>query len=137
MKRKAQALNEASEDEIADESDEQTSETSSGSGADGSELEGSESDSGSDGKSEVDVDFEFFDPQEVDFHGLKALLQTYLDGSTFNCSELVDTVIKQVLLQCVVNLAMSITLTPAAVALYSTVCLCRKQLGQLSKRLTA
>ncbi|KAL3161071.1 hypothetical protein ABBQ38_009454 [Trebouxia sp. C0009 RCD-2024] len=95
MKRKAQALNEASEDEIADESDEQTSETSSGSGADGSELEGSESDSGSDGKSEVDVDFEFFDPQEVDFHGLKALLQTYLDGSTFNCSELVDTVIKQ------------------------------------------
>lgn len=97
MKRKAQALNEASEDENADESDEQTSETSSGSGADGSELEGSDIDSASDGNSEVDVDFEFFDPQEIDFHGLKALLQTYLDGSTFNCSELVDTVIKQVL----------------------------------------
>lgn len=96
MKRKAQTLDEGSEDNTADESDEQSSETSSGSGATGSELEGSDSDSGSDGKSEVDVDFEFFDPQEVDFHGLKALLQTYLDGSTFNCSELVDTVIKQV-----------------------------------------
>ena len=94
MKRKAQALKEASGDEAAD-SDEQTSETSSGSGSEGSELHDS-SDSGSDGKGEVDVDFEFFDPQEVDFHGLKALLQTYLDGSTYNCSELVDTVIKQV-----------------------------------------
>ena len=96
MKRKAQALNEASEDEAANESDAQTSETSSRTSTDGSELEGSDSDSGSDGKSEVDVDFEFFDPQEVDFHGLKALLQTYLDGSTFSCSELVDTIIKQV-----------------------------------------
>ena len=96
MKRKAQALNEASEDEAANESDAQTSETSSGTGTDGSELEGSDSDSGSDGKSEVDVDFEFFDPQEVDFHGLKALLQTYLDGGTFSCSELVDTIIRQV-----------------------------------------
>ena len=96
MKRKAQALSETPEDEVAEDSDAQTSETSSGSGAEGSELDDSSSDSGSDGKGEVDVDFEFFDPQEVDFHGLKALLQTYLDGGTYSCSELVDTVIKQV-----------------------------------------
>ena len=96
MKRKAQAVSESSEDEIVEDNDEQTSETSSGSGSEGSELDDSSSDSGSDGKGEVDVDFEFFDPQEIDFHGLKALLQTYLDGSTYSCSELVDTVITQV-----------------------------------------
>jgi protein BCP1 len=38
----------------------------------------------------VDVDFEFFDPQEGDFHGLRALLQSYLDGAQYNCSELVE-----------------------------------------------
>lgn len=96
MKRKAQDLSEGSEDEVAEISSEQTSETSSGSSSAGSELEDSSSDSGSDDKGEVDVDFEFFDPQEIDFHGLKALLQTYLDGSSYSCSELVDTVIKQV-----------------------------------------
>lgn len=96
MKRKAQELSEASEDDVAENSSEQTPETSSGSGSAGSDLEDSSSDSGSDDKGEVDIDFEFFDPQEIDFHGLKALLQTYLDGSSYSCSELVDTVIKQV-----------------------------------------
>lgn len=96
MKRKAQVFSETFGDEGAEDTDEQTSETSSGSGSEGSELDDGSSDSGSDGKGEVDVDFEFFDPQEVDFHGLKALLQTYLDGSTYSCSELVDTVITQV-----------------------------------------
>lgn len=96
MKRKAQALSDTCGDEVAEDTHEQTSETSSGSGSEGSELDDSSSDSGSDGTGEVDVDFEFFDPQEVDFHGLKALLQTYLDGSTYSCSELVDTVITQV-----------------------------------------
>lgn len=96
MKRKAQALQEVAEDEVSENSDEQTSETSSGSGSEGSGQTDSSSDSGSDGNDEVDVNFEFFDPQEIDFHGLKALLQTYLDGSSYSCSELVDTVIKQV-----------------------------------------
>lgn len=96
MKRKAQAVSETSGDEVAEDTDEQTSETSSGSGSETSEVDDSSSNSGSDGKGEVDVDFEFFDPQEIDFHGLKALLQTYLDGSTYSCSELVDTVITQV-----------------------------------------
>lgn len=45
----------------------------------------------------VNIDFEFFDPAEIDFHGLKSLLRTFLDGEDFGCSELVDTIIKQVL----------------------------------------
>ncbi len=44
----------------------------------------------------VNIDFEFFDPAEIDFHGLKSLLRTFLDGEDFSCSELVDTIIKQV-----------------------------------------
>ena len=96
MKRKAQALSDASENELSDHSDAETSETSSGSASEASEHSEQSKDDGSEDGEEVDVDFEFFDPQEIDFHGLKALLQTYLDGSTFNCSELVDTVIKQV-----------------------------------------
>ena len=44
----------------------------------------------------VNIDFDFFDPAEIDFHGLKSLLRTYLDGEEFGCSELVETIIKQV-----------------------------------------
>lgn len=44
---------------------------------------------------EVDADFQFFDPAENDFHGLRALLHTYLDGLQFNSSELVDAIIQQ------------------------------------------
>lgn len=44
----------------------------------------------------VDVDFEFYDPVEKDFHGLKVLLTGLLDGVEWNCSELVDAIIKQV-----------------------------------------
>ncbi|DBB08274.1 TPA: hypothetical protein ACH3X3_008448 [Trebouxia sp. C0006] len=97
MKRKAAELQEVTRDEAEEDSEDQTSHTNSDS-SDGSGTSGSEdssSGSESDGNEEVDVNFEFFDPQEVDFHGLKALLQTYLDGSPYNCSELVDTVIKQ------------------------------------------
>ena len=43
----------------------------------------------------VDVDNQFYDPQDRDFHGLAALLQGYLDGDTFNCSSLVEAVLKQ------------------------------------------
>lgn len=41
----------------------------------------------------IAVDFEFFNPQEADFHGLKALLHTYLEGRQYSCSELVEAVI--------------------------------------------
>jgi protein BCP1 len=98
MKRKAADLQEVSRDEAEEDLEDQTSHSNSdsfnSSGTSGSDD--SSSDSESEGNEEVDVDFEFFDPQEVDFHGLKALLQTFLDGSPYNCSELVNTVIKQV-----------------------------------------
>ena len=62
---------------------------------------GAEEASASDGTEEsqfdtVEADFEFFDPAESDFHGLKALLQSYLDGEAYSCSELVDLIIQQV-----------------------------------------
>lgn len=44
----------------------------------------------------VDVTLEFFDPRESDFLGLKALLQSFLDGQVYAGSELADTVIQQV-----------------------------------------
>lgn len=96
MKRKAEKLDETSGDQSQQESDDETSDTSTGSGPENTESGDDSSDSGSGDNQEVDVNFEFFDPKEIDFHGLKALLQTYLDGSPYNCSELVDTVIKQV-----------------------------------------
>ena len=95
MKRKAQALEEQ-EDLPSEASEDDTSVTSSGSDLGTSGSDGRGSDSDSDPNQEIDVDFEFFDPQEIDFHGLRALLQTYLDGTVYNCSELVETVIKQV-----------------------------------------
>jgi hypothetical protein len=45
---------------------------------------------------QIDVNFQFFDPKESDFHGLKALLHTYLDGQQYDSSPLVDTIIAQV-----------------------------------------
>lgn len=43
----------------------------------------------------VDVDFDFFDPKPDDFHGVRALLQNYLDGSPFDVSGLTDAIIEQ------------------------------------------
>ncbi len=43
----------------------------------------------------ADVDIQFYDPQDRDFHGLAALLQGYLDGDSFSCSSLVEAVLKQ------------------------------------------
>ncbi|KAK4996600.1 Mss4p nuclear export [Elasticomyces elasticus] len=50
---------------------------------------------------EVDVDFEFFDPQpDVDFHGLKALLRQLfdIDNTRFDISALADLILSQPLL---------------------------------------
>ena len=44
---------------------------------------------------EINVNFEFFGPKEIDFLGLRSLLQTYLDGQAYDVSGLVDTIIKQ------------------------------------------
>ena len=44
---------------------------------------------------EVETLFEFFDPCEGDFLGMKGLLGNYLDGEPYDCSALVDHVIAQ------------------------------------------
>jgi len=48
----------------------------------------------------VDVDFEFFDPAEIDFHGVKNLLRQLLDvdATLFDISALTNLVIEQKLL---------------------------------------
>ena len=63
----------------------------------GSESE-EESEDDEDGEAfdSIDVDFEFYDARERDFHGLKTLLNGLLDGEEWSCSELVDAVLAQV-----------------------------------------
>jgi protein BCP1 len=56
----------------------------------------SEDDEDGDAFEEVNVDFQFFDPKEIDFHGLKALLHTYLDGGVYDGSGLAEAIIAQV-----------------------------------------
>lgn len=48
----------------------------------------------------VDVEFEFFDPAEIDFHGIKNLLRQLLDvdATLFDISALTDLIIQQKLL---------------------------------------
>ncbi|KAJ3122823.1 Mss4p nuclear export [Physocladia obscura] len=68
---------------------------------DGNESDGSSdtSDSNSDDSKEeiIDVDFDFFDPKEIDFHGLKTLLKQTVsnDHELFNLSALADRIIAQ------------------------------------------
>jgi protein BCP1 len=88
---------EGEQDDDSGDDETSNSEASSDSGDD---SEGSEEDDEGDGDT-VEVDLEFYDPSEKDFHGLKALLRTYLDDTDFRgCSELVDLIIQQVLLHC-------------------------------------
>ncbi|KAK4373361.1 hypothetical protein RND71_008745 [Anisodus tanguticus] len=43
----------------------------------------------------VQADFEFFDPKPSDFHGVKILLQTYLDDKQWDLSGFVDVILGQ------------------------------------------
>lgn len=43
----------------------------------------------------VQVDFAFFDPKADDFHGVKTLLQTYLDDREWDLSGFVDIILEQ------------------------------------------
>ncbi|XP_060184739.1 protein BCCIP homolog [Lycium barbarum] len=43
----------------------------------------------------VQADFEFFDPKPSDFHGVKVLLQTYLDDKQWDLSGFVDVILGQ------------------------------------------
>ena len=83
-------------DELSEQdgSDDETSNSEASSSADD---DGDSEDSEDEEGDTVEVDLEFFDPSEKDFHGLKALLRTYLDDTDFSgCSELVEAIIKQV-----------------------------------------
>ncbi|KAJ2760590.1 Mss4p nuclear export [Coemansia sp. BCRC 34490] len=65
---------------------------------DSSSSSSSSDDSSSDDEgSTVDVDFEFFEPSEIDFHGLKSLLTSAFgdDAQDFDISGLVDLVLEQ------------------------------------------
>jgi len=50
---------------------------------------------GDDDASEVQVEFEHYDPQESDFHALRHFVTRYLDGEPYDSSGLVDLIIKQ------------------------------------------
>jgi hypothetical protein len=52
------------------------------------------SDSGSD-VDEINVSFDFVDPVEADFHGIKLFLVNLLDGNNFDSSGLVDLMLEQ------------------------------------------
>lgn len=41
------------------------------------------------------MDFEYFDPKPDDFHGVKALLRTYLDDEVWDVSAFTDLVLAQ------------------------------------------
>lgn len=85
---------EAASQEQAPSSSDGDDEDSFPSGAEDSPEQSSDDEDG-EAFDSVDVDFEFFDPAEKDFHGLKTLLHPLLDGEQWDCSELVDAIIKQ------------------------------------------
>lgn len=63
---------------------------------DNSEDPEGSSEDGEDEAQEINVEFDFFDPEEKDFLGLKALLSGYLNGEQFDSSGLIDTIIAEV-----------------------------------------
>ena len=46
-------------------------------------------------KGVVQADFAFFDPKPDDFHGVKVLLQTYIDDKHWDLSGFVDLILGQ------------------------------------------
>lgn len=80
---------------LPQEDDEREESASSDSSISSSDPSSTSSEDDSDGCAfdSIDVDFEFFDPDEGDFHGIKTLLTNYLDGTTYACSELVEDVV--------------------------------------------
>lgn len=55
-------------------------------------------------KGAVQVDFAFFDPKPDDFHGVKVLLQTYLDDKQWDLSGFVDLILVQTTVGTVVKI---------------------------------
>lgn len=56
-------------------------------------------------KGTIQADFEFFDPKPDDFHGVKVLLQTYLDNKQWDLSGFVDLILGQPTVGTVVKIA--------------------------------
>ncbi|GAQ80747.1 hypothetical protein KFL_000610250 [Klebsormidium nitens] len=86
------------EEEEIEEEEVLSSDDSSGSSGYGSGGGEEDEESGEEDKEEPDfinVDFEFFDPKPSDYHGVKALLKSYLDDETFDLPGLVDLVLAQ------------------------------------------
>lgn len=52
----------------------------------------------------VQADFAFFDPKSNDFHGVKTLLQTYLDNKQWDLSGFVDLILEQTTVGTVVKI---------------------------------
>ncbi|EPS74079.1 hypothetical protein M569_00676, partial [Genlisea aurea] len=52
----------------------------------------------------VQADFAFFDPKSSDFHGVKILLQTYLDDKQWDLSGFVDLILRQTTVGTVVKI---------------------------------
>jgi hypothetical protein len=55
-------------------------------------------------KGEVQADFAFFDPKPDDFHGVKILLQSYLDNTEWDLSGFVDLILEQTTVGTVVKI---------------------------------
>lgn len=64
--------------------------------SDGEADDDADEDGAGTSEKEVVVNFGFASPQEIDYHGMRALLATYHDGETFDVSGLVDTILQQV-----------------------------------------
>lgn len=55
-------------------------------------------------KGVIQADFEFFDPKPDDFHGVKVLLQNYLDNEQWDLSAFVDLILGQTTVGTVVKI---------------------------------
>lgn len=55
-------------------------------------------------KGSVQADFAFFDPKPDDFHGVKVLLQNYLDDKQWDASGLTDLILAQTTVGTVVKI---------------------------------
>ncbi|XP_015895482.3 protein BCCIP homolog [Ziziphus jujuba] len=68
------------------------------------QAESSDSSDEEQSNGEVRADFLFFDPKPEDFHGIKTLLQTYLDNKSWDLSGFVDLILGQTTVGSVVKL---------------------------------
>jgi hypothetical protein len=75
---------------------------------------------------EITVEFQFFEPQEIDFLGLKTLLAGYLNGEQYDSSGLIDAIITDVSEQaavwrrcCFCNAGSTMILHPTGQCCYS------------------